>query len=225
MNLSRRAAWLLLLLGVGLFLGFLFRAFIVTNVVVPIAMLLLLFWRLLLSIHQAVYWGLVAGLAMGLGFYRLVQVVGREEERSTPISDSALQVVDYWRLSLQLSSNEGPNATILKRELSHKLVAIYAMKQPEVDPFTIHEALRLRQLPLPDTIHSFLFSNEVQETKLSWRQQLQRLADKPRKWLRHWTGRDKAEYYQAMEETITFMEALLEIKHGDEYFAPPAPDH
>jgi hypothetical protein len=221
MNLSRRAAWLLLLLGVGLFLGFLFRAFIVTNVVVHIAMLLLLFWRLLLSIHQAVYWGLVIGSALGLAFYRLVQVERHKEEQSVPVSGSALKVVNYWRLSLQLASDGGRSATSLKHELSHKLVTMYAMKQPEADPFTIHEALRLRQLPLPDTVHTFLFSNEVQETKLSWRQRLRQLADKPGKWFRHWTGRDKAEYYQAVEETITFMEAFMEIEHGDEYFASP----
>jgi len=215
MKLSRRAAWLLLFLGVGLFLGILFRAFIVANVVTPIAMLLLLFWRLLLSIHQAVYWGLVIGLAVGLAFYRLVQVAGHEEEQSAPA-----KVVDYWRLLLQLASDEGPSATSLKHELRHKLVTMYAMKQPEAEPFTIYEALRLRQLPLPDTVYSFLFSNEAQETNLPWRQRLQRLADKPGKWLRHWTGRDKVEYYQAVEETITFMEALMEIKHGDDYFAP-----
>jgi hypothetical protein len=218
MKLSRRAAWLLLFLGVCLFLGFLFRAFIVANVVVPIAMLLLLCWRLLLSIHQAVYWGLVIGLAMGLAFYRLVQMVGHEEEQFAPAPVSVLKVVDYWRLLLQPGSDEGPIATSLKHELCHKLVAMYAVEQPGAEPFTIHEALRLRQLPLPDTVYSFLFSNEAQETKPSWRQRLQRLADKPGKWLRRWTGRDKAEYYQAVEETLTFMEALMDIKHGDEYF-------
>jgi len=218
MRLSRRAAWLLLLLGVGLILGFLFRAFIIANVVVPIAMLLLLFWRLLLSIHQAVYWGLVIGLAIGLAFYRLVQAVGHGEEQAVPIPDSALRAVDDWRHLLQMADGEGPITSILKHELRHKLVAMYALEQPGAEPFTIHEALRLRQLPLPETIDSFLLSDEEQETKLSWRQRLQRLADKPGKWLRRWTGRDKAEYYQAVEETITFMETLMDIKHGNEYF-------
>lgn len=221
MKLSRRAAWLLLLLGMGLFLGLLFRAFLVANVVVPIALLLLMFWRLILSVHQAVYWGLVIGLAVGLAFYRLAQVVGREEEQPTPVPDSVLRIVNYWRLSIRLASDEGPTAASLKRELRYKLVAMYATQQPEAAPFTIYEALQSRQFPLPDTVYSFLFGDEAQKTKLSWRQRLQRLAAKPGKWLHHWTGRDKEEYYQAVEDTLTFMEAFMEIKHGDDYFAPP----
>ncbi len=217
-KLPRRAAWLLLLLGGGLFLILLFRAFIVTNVVVPIAMLLMLCWRLLLSIHQSVYWGLVIGLAAVLAFYRLIQVAGQEEEPSTPILDSVLKSVDYWRLWFQLAGNGGPTAARLKQELRHKLVAMYAVKQPEAATFVIHEALRARELPIPDPVYNLLFSDEQQEIDLSWRQRLQQLADKPGKWLRHWTGREKAEYYQAVEETLSFMESLMEIKHGDDYF-------
>ena len=221
MRLSRRVAWLLLLSGMSLFLGLLFRTFIVTNVVVPIAITLLIFWRLLLSIHQAIYWGLLVGLAVGLAFYRLIQMGWLQEEQPAPAPDSILEAVDYWRFSLQLANDEGPTTTSLKRELRHKLVSMYAVQQPEAAPYTIHEALQSRQLPLPDTIHSFLFSDETQEAKLSWKQQLQRLAAKPNEWLLRWTGHDKAEYYQAVEEILTFMEASMEIKHGDDYFASP----
>jgi hypothetical protein len=200
MKLSRRAARLLLLLGAGLFLGLLF------------------------SVHQAVYWGIVLVFAVGLAFYGLVQVVGRDEERYTPPPRSILQDVNYWRLSLQLGSDEGPATIGVKDELQYYLVAMYATKQPEAAPFTIREALQARQLPLPDTVYNFLFCNDAQEMKLTWKGRLQRLAAKPGKWLRHWSGRDKAEYYRAVEETITFMEALMEIKHGDDYFDPPKPD-
>lgn len=218
MKLSRRTAWLLILLGVGLFLGLIFRAFILTNVVVPIAALLLLFWRLLLSVHQMVYWGLVIGLAVGLIFYRLIQVAGHLEEPSAPVPDSVLKSVDDWRIWLRLASDEGPSTARLKQELRHKLVAMYAAKQPEVATFVIYEALRSRQLPLPDKVYNLLFGDEMQETELSWRQRLEWLAGKPGKWLRHWTGRDKADYYQAVEEVLTFMESFMEIKHGDDYF-------
>ena len=220
MKISLRAAWLLLLLGAGLILGLLFRAFIVANVVYPIAALLLLFWRMLLSVHQAVYWGIVLVVAVGVAFYRLVQLVPSEVKRYTPAPHSILQVVSYWRFSLQLASDEGPVTHSVKNELQSYLVAMYATKQPEAAPYTIRDALQSRQIPLPDTVYNFLFSDETHEKNPSWKGRLQRLAAKPSKWLRHWSGRDQVEYYQAVEETITFMEALMEIKHGDEYFDP-----
>ncbi len=221
LKLSRRSAWMLLLLGLGLFLGFLFRAFIIANVVVPIAMVVLMFWRLLLSVHQAIYWGAVIALAVGLAFYRLFQVVGYEDEPPAPAPNSVLKDINYWRLSLQLASDGGPASTGLKSGLRSMLIAVYAGKQPEATYLTIHDALRSHQVPLPDTLHHFLFSDEQQGRKPSWRERLRNLAAKPGKWIRHLTGRDRAEYYKIMEDTLTFMETLMEIKHGNDYFDPP----
>jgi hypothetical protein len=69
-------------------------------------------------------------------------------------------------------------------------------------------------MPLPARIYAFLFPEETQVAKRSWKLRLQQLAESPRRWLRRWTGRDRAQYYQAIEETLTFMEALMEVRHG-----------
>ena len=220
MKLSRRSAWLLVLLGVGIILGFLFRDFILMNVVSPIAVILLLFWRVLLSIHQAFYWGMMIVLAVGLAFYRLFQVVEVEDRPAASTHNSVLKDVSYWRLSLQLAGDEGSANTGLKSGLRSMLVDVYAARQPDTTHLAIYDALRSRQLPLPDVIHHFLFDDEEQTTKLSWRERLRRLAAGPGKWIRRLTGRDRADYYRALEETLTFMETLMEIKHGNEYFNP-----
>ncbi len=225
MRLSQRAAWLLLVLGVGLFLALLFRAFIIANVLTPIALFFLMIWRLIISVHQAVYWGIVLVAAVGLAFFRLIQVAAHiEVQQYTPPPQSIMQNINYWRLTLQLASDGGPSATSMKGELLYNLVAMYATKQSEAAPFAIREALQARQLPLPEPVYNFLFYDETQETNLSWKERLQRLAAKPGKWIRRWTGREKADFYRAVEDTITFMEELMEIKHGNDYFDNPNPD-
>jgi len=220
MKLSRRSAWLFVLLGLGLFLGFLSWDFILANVITPIALILLLFWRVLLSVHQAFYWGAVVALAVGLACYRLFQGIELEDRPAALNPNSVLKDIGFWRLSLQLASEGGSSSSSLKSELRSMLVELYAAKQPDATYLTIYDALLAHQLPLPDLLYQFLFNDEAQATNLSWRERLQHLATKPAKWIRHLTGRDKTEYYKAMEDTITFMETLMEIKHGNDYFDP-----
>ncbi len=220
MKLSRRTAWLLLLLGVGLSLGIIFRAFLVENVVVPIATLLSLFWRVLISVHQAIYWGAVIALAAVLVVRRLYQMAGHEEEQYVPASDSILSAIESRRRLLQASGEAGYASVTLKRDLRRMLVGVYAAKQPEAVPFVIEDALRLRQLPLPDRIYGFLFDEEAQGKEPGWRQRLLQFAATPERWRRHWTGIDKVEFHQALEETLAYMETLMEVKHGNDDFNP-----
>ena len=221
MKPSRRTAWLLLLLGVGLFVGILFRAFILVNFVIPVAMLLWLFWRVVQSVPQATYWGALILLAVGLAVYRLVKIVRVSETASPPTPGNILRDIGHWRLSIQLSSDQDPAAISVKSNLVRMLVALYAAEQPEAAPHSIYDALRLRQKPLPDPLYAFLFPDEALGTKRPWRQRLKSLAGEPKKWIRRWTGHEQAEYHHAIKEALTFMEALMEIKHGDEYFDPP----
>jgi hypothetical protein len=220
MTRSQRAARLLLFSGAALLLSLLFRTFLVEDVVVPVATLILMLWRLLLSVHQALYWGAVIALALGLAFYRLRRVAGRGEMPSERRLDSIPQFIDYWRLPLELADSEDPADIGLKSELRHILVSVSAVKQPGAAPFAVFEALRLRQLPLPDPLHRFMFGDEANPKNHTWRKWARELAAKPGRWLRRWTGRDKAAYYQSVEETLSFLESMMEIKHGDDYFGP-----
>ncbi len=224
MRLSRQAAWLLFFLGVGLILGFVFRAFIVANVVIPIAMILSLLWRMLLSVHQAIYWGAVIALAVGLAFHRLYQIGWREVEQDTPTTDSILSTIGSWRHLLQVSYETGTASKNLKHDLRRMLVAVYAAKQPEATPFVIEDALRLRRISLPDTIYDFLFDEVTQKKNPSLKQRLSQFAAIPQQLRRHWTGRDKVEFYKALEEILAHMEALMEVEHGNDYFNPSS-DH
>jgi hypothetical protein len=220
MKPSKRAAWLLLFLGVGLSAGILFRGFILENMVTPMALLLWIFWREVQSVHQATYWGALILLAVGLAVYRLVKSVRISEAATPPTPRNILREIGYWRLAIQLSGDQDPAILSVKGNLVRMLAAMYAAEQPEATPQSIEDALRLRQKPLPDPLYAFLFPDGARGTKRPWRQRLKSLAAAPKKWIRRWTGREQAEYYHAINETLTFMEALMEIKHGDDDFDP-----
>jgi hypothetical protein len=218
MNTPRRIAWLLVILGLGLFLGILFRGFIFTNLVMPIALVLWLLWRVVQSVHQALYWGLLILAGGGLAFYRLVQITGAAGDEPLPAPvDVYVKSVHYWRTSILATDSGSVTSTTLKRNLGRLLVSVYASKYPEARPYDLFEALRSRELPMPPRVHTFLFPEEASPAGPWWQRGLERLAEAPRRWIRQSTGRDRAEYYRAMEETLKFMEDLMEIKHADEF--------
>ncbi len=216
MRTPRRIAWLLVVVGVGLFLAVLFRGFLFTNFVRPIALLLWLLWRFLLSVHQALYWGLLILAAVCLAVYRLAQVVAAAEEvLLTPAVDTMSQSINYWQTSIGSTSSDGVSPFTLKRGLVRLLVNIHAARNPDAKAFELFEALRLRQTPLPARVYAFLFPDEVAKTKASWKGRLEQLMERPGRWIRRVTGREQAEYYQTLEETLTLMEELMETRHGD----------
>ena len=221
MKNRRRFAWVLVTVGVGLFLAILFRGFIFANFVMPIALVLWLLWRVVLSGHQALYWGLLIMAAGCLALYRLAQVAAAAEEVFPPPAlDTLSMSIGFWQTSIRSTSTDSVVPFTLKRSLVRLLVNIHASRNPDAKAFELFEALRLRQMPLPARVYAFLFPEEVAEAKPSWKRRLQQLAEKPGQWIRRWTGRDRVEYYQALEETLALMEGLLEIKHGDDSNPP-----
>ncbi len=218
MQAPRRVAWLVLLLGLGLFLGVLFRDFLLANFILPIALLAMLLWRVVQSVHQAFYWGVMLAIAAGVATFRLAQTIMPTEETVPPDRPAILKSVSYWQTALLITGVEGWAAAMLRRDLGRILVAIYASQQPEAWPAELHEALKQHRLPLPPAVHTFLFPSEASKTEPAWRRRLRRLAETPSRWFRQSTGRDRAEYFQGLEETVAFMETLMEIEHGADDF-------
>jgi hypothetical protein len=222
MRFSRRLAWLFLLMGAGLVAGLIFREFFMADVVYPIAVVLQMFGRLLQSIHQEVYWWGVIAAALGLISISLVLAVRVEDAPSIAEPYTVINVVSYWRLLLQLDGGKDLSTPGLRQQLRFMLVALHAVKQHGALPLEVDAALNSRQMPLPESIHSFLFGDETRTTKPSWKKRVLALAARPVQWFRYWTGRERAEYYRAVDETLAFMESLLEIEHGDDYFETPS---
>lgn len=219
MKISRRTVSIIaFILGLFLLVGFSFPSFIQDNFITPIALVLWLFWRILRSVDEQVYW---IALIFAVVMYSLIRLyrsaLGSDtfEQTQSLDSNAALQQMSYWRTSIHLTSFEIDPSNSLKHNLANMLVAIYASKQLHVAPYEISSALKQRQMPLPEPIYTFLFPAQSSGAKRSIKQVLRNLRDIPRKRIRRWTGRERAEYYQLLDQVLKFMESVMENEYDD----------
>ena len=209
------------ILGLFLLVGFSFPSFIQDNFITPIAFVLLLCWRILRSVDEQVYWiALIFAVVIYclIRLYRWAQVEDTFEQTQSPDSNAALKQISYWRTSIRLSGFKIDPSNWLERNLAKMLAALYASKQLHVTPYEVYSALERRQMPLPEPVYTFLFPAQSSGAKRSIKQILRNLRDIPRKQIRRWTGREKAEYYQLLDQVLKFMESVMENEHDDKRF-------
>jgi hypothetical protein len=218
MKITRRISLMIILLGLSLLLGILFHSFVLDNIIKPVALVLWVFRRILLSVDQKLYWGLLIFSALAVVFFRLTRLSPYEEPPPPPGSNATLRAINSWRTLIWLTGNEIEKFNSLKQDLGWTLTSLYALHQPGKAQWEIYEAIKQHQIPLPGNIYDFLFPGEPSGGKRSFRQILQIIRRTPEKWARQWTGRDQAEYYRSIELIITFMESLKETKHDDRHF-------
>ncbi len=222
MKISRRAGLVILLLGLLLLLGYLSASFLQDNFIMPIALVLALCWRIVQSIDQVVYWTILILGVLGYLFVRLLIWLQEPNDLEQPSAfemNTTLERISYWQNAIRFAGRQ-TSSNILEQDLGKLLATQYASKQPEAVQFQVYDALKERQIPLPDRVYAFLFPSKSAGARPSFKQILANLRDWHQTRLRRWTGRETAEYYQALESVITFMEASLETRHDDEHFDP-----
>jgi len=215
MDKFKRYALLALILITLAFLGVVGYPYLMSSIITPLATATWLFLRLfVLSIDQKYYWGAVIILGVLLAARRFLAGVEITETSSPLQANSTLQKIDIWRMDILFAVNEGVDRSNICRELSKLLVTMYTSRQQKASALETLEALKQRQLPVPDRVHDFLFPDVPEKPAglLLWRY-LQSIRSSFWKRMRQWTGRESRDYYQAFEETIAFMENSLEINH------------
>jgi hypothetical protein len=218
MKITRRTSLIIILLGLSLLLGILFHSFILDNIIKPVAVLLWVFRRILLSVHQEIYWGVLIFLALVIAFVRWPRSAPAQESPHLSDSNATLIEINSWRTSIWMTSNEIDKFNILKQNLGWTLASLFASNQPGKALWEIHEALKQQQISLPPPIYDFLFRVQPAGRKRSFRQMIQMIRHAPGKWTSRWTGRDQAGYYRSIEAVLTFMESLEETNHDDRHF-------
>lgn len=224
MNRSRRTLWVSLGLGLIFLAGLLFPAFIQDNFVMPLALLLWLAWRVLQSVDQNIYWVLLMFAVVAYFFARLYRSTESPpivEKYSRANANATLERINAWKMSIRLTAIDTSDSTSLENSLAKMLAALYAARQSDAVMFEIYDALKLRQIPLPETVYAFLFPDEPVGAKWSVKRLLRAIRAAPRKYIRRWTGRETADYYLALEHTIAFMEAAVEHTDADDKFDTP----
>jgi hypothetical protein len=216
MNISMRVVISFLVAAIVLFLGMLFWHFIVNNIIRPTALVLWLLLRILvLSVHQKYFWYAVIFVAFIVLFRFL------PHEQSDIQSDAYLEPnttivnIGYWRSLFIYNGQSVRDEETLKRELTYLLTSLYASKQGISNNFGIHDALQQGRIPLPENIHTILFSQGPPVSGGLLKRFFQFIRETPRKWMRQWTGQEETEYYQMIEEVLHFVETSLEINNDD----------
>jgi hypothetical protein len=221
MNLPRRSALLILLLGTALLLGFFFRESLVENFVQPLAILAWLFGRTLRSFDQVVYWVLVI---VSIALYSFLRNLGKSAGAPAappPDSNVTLEKINHWRIVIPLTLDEIDAPNVLKQNMAKMLTEIHASRQPESAHWEVAEALRQRRIPLPGSIYGFLFPAPPAE-KIPFPVRITRdLWQAPVELARRLSGRERAGYYRSIEKVLTYMESLMEKKHDNKPFGTP----
>lgn len=201
-----------LFLGLALF----FRTFLIMNVFEPIAVLFWAAWRIVSSVHQNIYWTILIVICLIL----MIRVIPFRKNASGPAYGDEHPLpnrVEDW-LRLMKNASLGMDETdYLRDSLKRLLISI-----DQLDGFHTmkpDETAMLEAGLLPETVHRFLFPAKGIRNMFSGDHRLQVLSLTP-KWFRRWASKVFQIDNPAIEETLAWMESLMEInndqKHRDE---------
>ena len=216
MNISKRVVAALLLVAIVLFLGLVFWPFVWKDILQPVGLAVWFLLRILiLSIPQNYFWYAVIFAAFIVLFRLLPEAQSDSPAAARAETNSTMTKIEYWRSVFRYSGQDAQDERILKDRLTRLLISLYTSKQSTSNDFRIHDALQQGTIRLPGKIHPFLFAQKPQASGGPLRKFFQSLRAAPQTWIRHWTGQEKAEYDQRIEEVLNFLETSLEMKHDD----------
>jgi len=214
MKLSRRMVIVFLFIAFLLLAGILFWPFILNGIIKPTALVIWVLLRLfVLSIDQRVYWTVIILLPLVFLFRILSPGLAVPPAEGSLGSNETINTIDYWRSRFSLNDATEIDEKTLKRELTHLLASHYASKSHMETSFAIFDALQRGEIPLPVHIQTFLFPEKKLEAGHPIKRLLRSIQRTPRKWIRRWTGEEKAEQYRMIEAVLDFMEISLEINN------------
>jgi len=217
MKISRQLLFFIFFLLLILFVGMLFWPFILREVIIPVSQAVWLLIRVfVLSVDQKYYWIAIILVAAFVLLIRQIFIdqASTIEVEVIPDSNATLRTVDKWHNLFSMNDEINEEEKILRRELIHLLLSLYSIKQRTEADFQLFGALEQGEIPLPANIHAYLFENAENNDSL-FIKQLKAIGNLPRKWVRHWSGQDKAEQYQMIDDVLDFIETSLEMKNDE----------
>jgi len=207
---------LLVCLGCLLALAIIFRSFFMDNILRPVALIFWLVWRLISSVNQNFYWGMVIAVCLFLVIRLLPpespQIQGDSEK------DQPKTVNGYFSW---LSAFAGALSSLPELEnLKEKLVDLFVSVVHQTDRVASKEAKELfksGQFPISESGRSFLSSETGFRRTLLYTLKL-RSALFMIALLKRKGSKIPKIIHQPIDEFLSLMEEKAEIKHGNQYF-------
>ncbi len=203
MNRISRFALFIFILGTILFLGLVFSAWVVPNVVQPGAETIWLFLRVfILSVDQVYYWNLLSIVVAIWVIYRLTRRKPPVPLEEDTVENEATGNLKSWQEALVLSKHDHSERNIARDKLLQLLISHYASRQQSPNALDIRQDLEGRRLSLPDSVYNFLFPSESQRPiKPSIRAPYHAV----RRWYCRISGQEEAVFNKMIDELIDFM--------------------
>jgi hypothetical protein len=159
----RRFAFFIFILGIILFLGLIFSAWVVPHIVAPVAETIWLFLRvIILTVDQVYYWNLLGITLVIWVIFRLARRKSSIVSEENTVRYEAISHVKNWYEALASSKRDDTARNFARDKLLQLVISHYAAKQLNSNQPEIRQAIEQHRLILPDTVYNFLFPTESQ---------------------------------------------------------------
>ncbi len=147
---------LLLCLGLFLALGVVFRSFFMDNLVRPIALVVWAAWRILASVDQQLYWGLVILTCLILGC-RMIPADGPGIEDDLKTREPQTRIgYEAWLSTLTFTEKGSPALETMRQRLKRLLVSVVVQTE-RMTADEAEEMIRAGHLPISRKSLAFVF--------------------------------------------------------------------
>jgi len=199
-----------------LFLVIVFWPFIFTKIIVPISTVIWIGLRMfVLSLDQSLYWVVFTLGIMVLILRRLVQWESNTENDKTLGVVVKFRDIETWHNKLSIYANTITEQESIRQKLLDLVAAWYAAEQEDKIPYLVSDAMRRKEIPLPDSIYTILFTEETEENERSFKRMLKKILHAPANWMmQKRIQRNRAmETRRMITEVLTYLETSLEINN------------
>jgi len=186
-----------------------FRSSLLTNIVEPVVLILWLFWRILSSVDQSIYW-VVLIIFSSILVIRIIPY--RKEQPSNTAYDysyTPVNRVEYWQ-KLLIEADLGKNESEYLRDSLKELLISVITQVRRSDSSNPEEIIAERSASLPLEARRYLFPPGGKNGTFYMDHQRNLRFFIPG-WIRRWARKYVLEDYGLIDETINWMETELEI--------------
>jgi hypothetical protein len=219
-----RAILVVSVAGVLILLGLVFPQALLNRIILPAATVLWLLLRMfVLSIHQElIWWSMIILAALAVVVALLRGPRGSASLSRLILSRAPYDPVERWKDSLLMNLGSEPYKDTFRRDLTWMLTELHASARPGNASYQVREAFQQGSIPLPPPIYEFLFSSTkppqalppllshpVERLRIKMRSRRKAL----QRWARRRRGLATADYFNSIDEVLSFMETSLEMNH------------
>ena len=186
-----------------------FRSSLLTNIVEPVVLILWLFWRIISSVDQSIYWVILIIFCTIL----VIRIIpSRKEQPSNSAYDysyTPVNRVEYWQ-KLLIDADLGKNETEYLRDSLEELLMTVITQAERSGSSDSKNMVSERSASLPLAVQRYLFPLAGEDDVFSMDHQRDIKFLIPG-WIKRWARKYVPQDHSLIDETIRWMETELEI--------------